>query len=228
MVDTPAPHSPAVSALLPVTPGGLAETLAARLCHDFMSPASGLVSGLDFLEDPGAQEMRAEALSLIASSARKLMDLLTFYRVALGGFAEGDDFDTGHLRSLLQGVFAHIRPELDWAVDVPIVSAAAARALLNLTHIAASALALGGVARVTVRRESEWTAVVVEADSPRARLHPEVICGLNGEPLGEGLAGRWVQAYCLHVQVSTAGGAVGAELGEGGILFKAVIPTNFH
>ena len=40
----------------------LAAYLAARLCHDFISPASAIVSGLD-LEDPSAQDMREDAMA---------------------------------------------------------------------------------------------------------------------------------------------------------------------
>jgi histidine phosphotransferase ChpT len=208
----------------PITPERLCEIMAARLCHDFMSPASGIASGLDFLNETD-ETMRAEAMNLIAGSARKLMDLLAFYRVALGGFAEGADFDTKALEALARGVFAHVRPELDWAVDVPAVSGAAARVLLNLAHLAAGAVAMGGVARVSVRSEPGWLALIAEANGPRARLQPEVAAGLKGEALREGLPGRWVQAFCLHAQVSAAGGALAAEPGEGGVLFKAVLPA---
>jgi len=145
----------------------LARLLAGRLCHDLMSPASGIVSGLDFLDDPGGEEMRAEAMGLIASSARKLMDLLVFYRVAVGGYAEGEAFDTAQLRTLTEGIFAHVRPSLDWAVDASALSGEAARALLNLAQIAAGALALGGVARISVRRENGRLTIVAEADGPR-------------------------------------------------------------
>ena len=37
------------------TPAELAAALAAKLCHDFISPASAIVSGLDLLEDPTAR-----------------------------------------------------------------------------------------------------------------------------------------------------------------------------
>ena len=36
----------------PLRPAELAAFLAARMCHDFISPASAIVSGLDLLEDP--------------------------------------------------------------------------------------------------------------------------------------------------------------------------------
>ncbi|HET6971262.1 MAG TPA: histidine phosphotransferase, partial [Phenylobacterium sp.] len=40
----------------PVRPAELAAHLAARMCHDFISPASAISSGLDLLEDPSAQD----------------------------------------------------------------------------------------------------------------------------------------------------------------------------
>ncbi len=91
-----------------------AAMLAARLCHDFISPASAIVSGLDLLEDPSAQDMRDDAMNLIASSARKLADLLQFTRVAFGASASAENFDSRELEKLAQGVFAHVRPTLDW------------------------------------------------------------------------------------------------------------------
>ncbi|MEO8114458.1 MAG: histidine phosphotransferase, partial [Phenylobacterium sp.] len=67
MTDTPAFADPK-------PPGSTLRTaefaayLAARMCHDFISPASAIVSGLDLLEDPTAQDMRTEAMGLIAAS----------------------------------------------------------------------------------------------------------------------------------------------------------------
>src|SRR5665213_2807692 len=84
----------------------LAAYLAGRMCHDFISPASAIVSGIDLLEDPSAQDMREEALSLIATSARKLADLLQFSRVAFGASASAETFDARELEKLAQGVFA--------------------------------------------------------------------------------------------------------------------------
>ena len=66
----------------PVRTAEVAAYLAARMCHDFISPASAIASGLDLLEDPSAQDMREEAMALIAASARKLADQLSFCRVA--------------------------------------------------------------------------------------------------------------------------------------------------
>lgn len=202
----------------------LAAKLAARLCHDFMSPASGIVSGLDLLEDPSAKDMRDEAMDLIASSARKLVDTLTFARVAFGAYASGEAFDVRELEGLSRGVFAHVRPELDWAVEVPQLPKTAARALLNLAQIAAGALATGGLARVSTSVQDGKLTVLVEAKGARVRLHPDVAAGLAGHALDEGLAGRWVQAYYLHVLLAASGGHVSVAPGEERIDFRAVVP----
>ena len=62
--STPTPHPAAVA------PEELAARLASKLCHDFISPAGAIVSGLDLLDDPSAKDMREEAMGLIASSAQ--------------------------------------------------------------------------------------------------------------------------------------------------------------
>src|SRR5262249_46814999 len=204
MTDAP---TPAISA------DELAAKLAARLCHDFMSPASGIVSGLDLLDDPSAKDMRDEAMDLIAASARKLVDHLTFARVAFGAYASAEAFDARELEGLARGVFAHVRPDMEWAVELEQLPKSAARALLNLAQIAAGALATGGVARIAAVADGGWITVSVEATGPKVRLHGDIADGLAGKPMSEGLAGRWVQAYYLHALLKSAGGEVTVEPG---------------
>ena len=167
----------------------LASQLSARLCHDFVSPASAIVSGLDLLDDPGAADMREEAMTLIATSARKLVDLLAFSRVAFGSSASAESFDTRELERLSRGVYAHVRPDLMWRVTPPVLSKAPARALLNLCQIGAGALPTGGLATVSANIQETQVVITVEAAGPRARLRPEVSDGLRGGKLEGGLGG---------------------------------------
>ncbi|MET0274798.1 MAG: histidine phosphotransferase ChpT [Phenylobacterium sp.] len=208
-----------------VRPAELAAYLAARMCHDFISPASAIVSGLDLLEDPSAQDMREEAMSLIAASARKLADLLAFTRVAFGASAAAETFDVRDLEKLAQGVFGHMRAELVWGVETPGVNKPAARALLNLAQMAGAALPTGGTARVRAVQEAAALAVAIEATGPRARLRPEVLAGLRGEPLTDGLHGHWVQAYYVHLFLADAGGRVLVDVAEEKVTFVATIPV---
>ncbi|HEX6860380.1 MAG TPA: histidine phosphotransferase family protein [Caulobacteraceae bacterium] len=193
----------------------LAALLAARLCHDFISPASAITSGLDLLEDPTAQDMRDDAMNLISQSGRKLIDMLQFARVAFGASQTAEVFDTRELETLARGVYAHVRADLDWSVEPASLSKPAARALMNLVQIAAGALPMGGTARVRVVEADGRVAISIDAEGARVRLRPEVLAGLRGEPLPEGsLPGQWIQAFYAHSLLRDAGGQIAAEGGE--------------
>lgn len=208
-----------------VTATELASQLAGRLCHDFISPASAITSGLDLLEDPTAQDMREEALGLITASARKLVALLAFSRVAFGTSATAENFDPRELETLTRGVYAHVRPDLDWGVELPVLDKPSARTLLNMAQIAATTLPTGGMVRITAVAEGADTVIQAEGRGPRARVRPEVVTGLAGQPLSEGLGGQWVQAYYLHALVQAAGGQLGYELGEDTVRLRARVPS---
>src|ERR1700712_3712766 len=117
MTEPAPPHAdPAPEQKPPPRTAEVAAYLAARMCHDFISPASAIVSGLDLLDDPSAQDMRDDAMNLIGQSARKLAAVLSFARVAYGSSASAETFDPRDLEILARGVFGHVRAELDWAV----------------------------------------------------------------------------------------------------------------
>ena len=209
----------------PVGAAELAAILAGRMCHDFISPASAIVSGVDLLDDPSAQDMREDAMKLIESSAKKLVALLAFTRVAFGGSSAAESFDVLELEKLTHGIYDHVRPNLDWAVGLESVSKPCARALLNLAQIAATALPTGGVARVSAVRQGDEILMSVDAAGPRARLRPEVVRGLRGEALGEGLSGHWVQAYYLHALLKEAGGSLDHHIDEEKVVLRARCPA---
>jgi histidine phosphotransferase ChpT len=208
-----------------VPPEELAARLASKLCHDFISPAGAIVSGLDLLDDPSAKDMRDEAMDLIASSARKLVEQLEFARVAFGAAAGVTLFDCAEMERLTRGVYGHVRAELDWAVTPESLPKAPAQVLVNLAQLAANALPLGGVARMEATPGPEGYVVSAIARGPKARLAAEVQTGLAGEPLGDGLGGRWVQAYYIHVLTAAAGGRLEAAASEELVTFRAVIPA---
>lgn len=203
----------------------LAAHLAARMCHDFISPASAIVSGMDLLEDPSAADMREDALNLIGASARKLVAQLAFARVAFGASNSAETFDVRDLERLTRGVYEHVRPSLEWSSSAATLNKPAARALLNLAQIGAGALPTGGVARVTVQESGGDILMALEAQGGRARLRPEVVAGLKGEALGEGLSGHWVQAYYLHVLLKSVGGRADYALAEERVILRARTPS---
>lgn len=209
----------------PVGAAELAATLAAKMCHDFISPASAIVSGLDLLEDPSAADMRDDAMKLIEGSARKLVSLLAFSRIAYGASASAETFDVRELETLTRGVFGSMRADLDWAVSATSLGKPAAKALLNLAYIGGGALPTGGTARVVAQVQGADALIGVESEGNRARLRPEVMAGLRGEPLGEGLGGYWVQAYTLHAVLKAAGGSIDFAAEEGRVVLRARAPA---
>jgi histidine phosphotransferase ChpT len=203
----------------------LAARLASKLCHDFISPAGAIVSGLDLLEDPSAKDMREDAMELINASARKLVDHLAFARVAFGAASGVAMFDCAELERLTQSVYAHVRADLDWSVSAPSVPKAPAQTLVNIAQLAAGALPLGGTARVQLTQDGEGYLITAVARGPKPRLHAEVAAGLAGEPLGDGLAGRWVQAYYVHALATAAGGRLEASADEEQVILTARLPA---
>lgn len=203
----------------------LASYLSAKLCHDFISPAGAIVSGLDLLKDPTAQDMRDDAMGLIEASANKLVQIVHFARVAFGAATTSERFDAAELEGLVRDVFSHVRGELVWDVHVATFEKPAARALLNLAQLGGAALPMGGEATISVKPEDEVLVMSAVAKGNRARLKAETLTGLQGEQLNEGLAGQWIQGFWLAAVVREAGGTVEVESGEDTVSITIRMPA---
>ncbi len=207
-------------------PAELAALLAAKLCHDLISPTSAIVSGVDLIEDPESQDMREDAMALIISSSRKLGALLQFCRVAFGASASADTFDVRDLKKLAEGYYETQKADLDWAVTPESVGKPAARALLNLAQLACGALPRGGNARIEAQTDGDGLRLAAISSGLRANLRPEIIEGLEGRAMSEGLGGHWVQAYYLSLIVADAGGSISHEASEERAVITVWLPAD--
>ena len=210
---------------LPVDGQELATYVAAKLCHDFISPAGAIVSGLDLIKDPSAQDMRDDAMGLIDQSARKLVALVHFARVAFGAATTSERFSGAELQGLVAGMTEGGRATVDWRVVEESFSKPAARALVNLAYLTVGALPMGGVAAITARREGADLLIEGVAEGARARLKPEAVTGLSGARLTEGLPGQWIQPYWLWLTVAQAGGGLTVTTEDGRIVLAARMPA---
>ena len=204
----------------------LATQLVGKLCHDFISPAGAIISGLDLLEDPTAQDMKQEALNLISASAKKLVTLVHFARVAFGAATTSEAFNAGQLKKILDDIFSTMRAELEF--DIPsdvIFEKPVARALLNLGLLAGNALPVGGKAKLCLTRNAETLILTSESRGPRARLKPEAIEGLTGLPLGDGLSGQWIQPHWLYSVVHEARGTIEISSDIDLLALKIILPA---
>lgn len=209
---------------LPVDGSELATYIAAKLCHDFISPSGAIVSGLDLLDDPSAQDMRDDALGLIAQSAKKMVALVHFARVAFGAATTSERFTARELQDLVVGMTEGGRASLDWRIEGGEFSKPQARALTNLAYLTAAALPMGGTAVIQTRTEGANFFIEGFAEGARARLKPEAATGLAGQRLKEGLAGQWIQPYWLWLTVTEAGGALHVVVDEGRVAIVARMP----
>lgn len=222
--NSPAADLPAAE--LPAGGAELAAFIAGKLCHDFISPAGAIMSGLDLLEDPTAQDMRDDAMSLIRQSAKKMVAHVHFARVAFGAATTSEQFNSAELHRLVAGLSEGGRATLDWRIaEDATFSKPQARILINLAWMTLGALPTGGVATITARREDGQLQLIGAAEGNRARLKAEALTGLNGERLTEGLAGQWIQPYWLWLAVDEAGGRLDVACHEGRVGLIARTPA---
>ncbi|MDO1558081.1 histidine phosphotransferase family protein [Brevundimonas sp. 2R-24] len=204
----------------------LATLIAAKLCHDFISPSGAIVSGLDLLKDPSAQDMREEAMGLVEASARKLVKLVHFARVAFGAATTSERFSSEELETLAQGVFEDLRANLTWTSSAAQFGKPQARAALNLAQLAGGCLPSGGTATLTLAQEGGALVMTAVSEGPRARFKAEAVAGLSGEPVGDGmLAGQWTQPYWLFHTVRAAGGELSFETGQDRVDIRIRMPA---
>lgn len=210
----------------PTLPTGqdLATLVAGKLCHDFISPSGAIVAGLDLMKDPSA-DMRDDALGLIESSARKMVALVHFARVAFGAASTLERFTAETLIGLVAGLTDGGRSTLSWRLEPEHFAKPAARALVNLAYLTHAALPTGGEAVVTARVEGDELIMEGLAEGARARLKAEAVAGLAGRPLIEGLQGQWVQPYWLWLTVTEAGGRLETTAEEGRVRLIARMPA---
>ena len=213
--------------LTPALPDGqaLATLVAGKLCHDFISPAGAISSGLDLLKDPSAQDMRDDAMGLIEASAKKMIALVSFARVAFGAAASAERFSGAELGELVAGLTEGGRATLQWAVTEGTYSKPQSRALVNLAYLTVAALPSGGVATVRTRAEGDGLVIEGIAEGARARLKAQAVSGLAGRPLSEGLPGQWIQPYWLWLTAHDAGGTLDVSAEEGRVALIAHMPN---
>jgi histidine phosphotransferase ChpT len=211
-----------MSETTPVPPEALAAGLAARLLHDLSAPVSAILSSLEILEDPAAEAFAGSALGLAANNTRRLLNMLTFCRVAFGGGAAA--MDGRAVVALALAPFEARRPTLVWAGDPPTFSAPAAQVMLILAQIAADALATGGLARAGARTWEGEVTLWIDGEGATAQVFPETIEGLEGRPQTRGLAGRWAPGFWVHTVVARAGGILGLAQRPRGFRLEAKLP----
>ena len=169
--------------------------------------------------------MRDDAMGLIEASAKKMVALVSFARVAFGAATSAERFSGSNLGDLVADLTEGGRATLEWKAEDVSYSKAQSRALLNLAYLTMGALPSGGVATIATRTEGADLVIEGRAEGARARLKGEAVAGLAGQPLGEGLQGQWIQPYWLWLTAHDAGGSLGVEAEEGRVVLTVHMPN---
>lgn len=154
----------------------LAQLLSSRICHDLIGPI-GIAAATDDLRDAD-DRIDAEALSLVAESARTAAARLSFFRFAFGFGQNGNGAATcTSLITLARGALQSNRLRLEWRQKDAAASAAdhslpvtEARLLLCLTLIATEALPRGGTVSIVVSRSTVGLDLLIRAAGASARM----------------------------------------------------------
>jgi len=162
----------------------IAELLAARLCHELVSPIGAIANGLEILEDE--PDFASDAGALIELSARQASRRLQFYRIAYGSTsALTDDL----VRRATIDFFAEGKIGVEWRIAA--LPAGWQKLACNLVLLAAEALPRGG--RITLDKSAD-DGIVATAAGEGARLADPAPALLAEPSNGAALTPRTVQA----------------------------------
>lgn len=209
----------------PVSAADLAALLAARLCHDLVSPISAVGNAISVLEDPDAEDMHADAMELVKGSARQAWAKLEFSRLAFGagGSAPGS-LEAHEVRRVADDMFAASKSSLEWRLNVSSFEKSVARTLLNLILLGVEALPRGGV--VTIEAAADGERLRVMCEGKRARLAPGVADALEGRAPENGYDARSIQPYYAGLLAREAGGRASARLDGERVEFAALMAVS--
>jgi|HubBroStandDraft_1064217.scaffolds.fasta_scaffold00449_5 histidine phosphotransferase ChpT len=162
----------------------IAELLAARLCHELVSPIGAIANGLEILEDE--PDLAGDAGALIALSTRQASRRLQFYRVAYGATSIPTD---ALVRRIASDFFLESKIGFEWRIAA--LPEAWGKLACNLVLIAAEALPRGGT---VILDGADAGGISVTASGEGARLTDPVSALLAGSAVSEALSARTVQA----------------------------------
>ena len=126
------------------------ELLAARLCHELISPIGAIANGVELLDEDDPEFVR-DATTLIGQSAKKAGQRLQFYRFAYGSSATGEAAGPDP-RELVGGLFEGGKLSCAWHAEAMALPAEWQRLACNMVVLVAETLPRGGTINVTAGR----------------------------------------------------------------------------
>lgn len=153
----------------------LAETLAARLCHDLSGQVNALVGAVEIMREDAGPD--SDVIGLANEAGEALVRRLRLARAAWGG--AGGSMSMTDWRSLVEGMPRRgVQIDLDGISTTGIFAAPAARLSLNVMLLACESLPGGGVVQVAGQPSQDF---VVRLHGARAGWPPG-FAGMIADP----------------------------------------------
>jgi len=173
----------------PVLDMRVMELLAARLCHELVSPIAAINNGVELLGEEDGDFMQ-DAVELIGQSARRAGKRLQFYRFAYGA-AGGSGPEP---KDLVLGLVDGSKITCDWSAEAQTLPRDWQKLACNLVVLGAETLPRGG--RVTVRPlRGGVSGVEVEATGDAINISPELRAAIGAQIAIDDLTTRTVHGY---------------------------------
>lgn len=167
----------------------LAELLAARLCHELAGPLAAIGNGVELIAEEGA-EAAADAVGLVADSARRASARLQLYRFVYG-FGQSSAIAGAPPHVLTGSLFEGTRIGLDYAESARVQPAPWQKLACNLVLVAAEALGRGGRLALSAGPAGPE----IEASGQIAALSTDTASALALSTPIEEVSARTVHAY---------------------------------
>ncbi|MDE3114503.1 MAG: histidine phosphotransferase [Pseudomonadota bacterium] len=193
-----------------------AALLVSRVCHDLVSPVSAVGNGLEVLADERDASMRADALSLVTSSAEQVAARVKFARIAFGAAgAVGAELDLTEVGRLIEGVFLGSKVSLDWQAPPLNWPKNWAKLVMNAALLAAESLPRGGKVRIETSEDPAVPRFTVRATGLNARFREDDERAARGEDAG--LDSRCIQAFFTYKLARSLNAGLTLTASEGAI-----------
>lgn len=191
------------------------ELLAARLCHDFISPVAAISNGAELLADE-EPEFVQDAIALVGDSARKAGRRLQFYRFAYGFSGGGLAGPPPH--QLAAEFFAETAIECDYRAAVRELSLEQQKLACAMLAVAGEGLPRGG--RLVLSAGAVGPAI--EASGQGAGPLPQVRAALTlAVPTAE-LTSRTIGGYFAGLLAAALGWQLTVEDQPGGFRLSTI------
>jgi len=198
--------------------------LCSRLCHDLISPASAVKTGVEFMLDEESG-MGDDALALLENSAGQLNAKLTFFRSAFGRGGEADSLT--RVRDLLLGWTKGGKVQVDWPMETGdlVIGREPARLLLNLLLLALDTVQSQAVLTVRLANLAEGIGVAIAVEGRGVRFREDLVEAMSLATPLDTLTPRSVQAYFTWQLAEDLGTAVERnDDGNGRIEIATLLP----